>query len=256
MTETPDLLVEDLVVRYGHVRAVEGISLRVPRGGVVAVLGANGAGKTSTLRAVSGSLRGSMSGRIELFGSSIARRRAHTIVRRGMVLVPEGRQVIAPLTVEENLLVGGYLQRSRSRLAELLDEAYELFPVLRERRSAAAGLLSGGEQQMLAFGRALMADARVVLMDEPSMGLAPAMVDRVMDAVAAINRRGASILLVEQNASAAFTVATHAYVLDQGRIVREGSAAEVSDDPIVVEAFLGLREQADRVEDAVSTPGH
>jgi branched-chain amino acid transport system ATP-binding protein len=250
-SEPADLLVEDLAVRYGHVRAVEGISLRVERGSVVAVLGANGAGKTSTLRALSGSLRGSMSGRVELFGESIARRRADRIVRRGMVLVPEGRQVIAPLTVEENLLLGGYRQRSRSRLAELLEEAFALFPVLRERRGAPAGLLSGGEQQMLAFGRALMAEPRLILMDEPSMGLSPAMVDRVMEAVAAINGRGTSILLVEQNATAAFTVATHAYVLDQGRIVRGGSAAEVSADPIVVQAFLGLRQDADAALPAV-----
>jgi branched-chain amino acid transport system ATP-binding protein len=243
-----DLLVEDLVVRYGHVLAVDGISLSVRHGSVVAVLGANGAGKTSTLRAISGSLRGSCSGSATLFGEPILRRRAHRLVKRGMVLVPEGRQLIAPLTVEENLLLGGYQQRSRARGQELLAECFELFPVLEERRSATAGLLSGGEQQMLAFGRALMADPKLVLMDEPSMGLSPAMVDRVMGAVAAINRRGTSILLVEQNAVAALAVADHAYVLDQGRIAKSGPAAEVAADPIVAQAFLGLRDEVEPAE--------
>jgi branched-chain amino acid transport system ATP-binding protein len=159
------------------------------------------------------------------------------------VLVPEGRRVIAPLTVEENLQLGGYRQRSRPRTRELLAECFELFPVLEERRGATAGLLSGGEQQMLAFGRALMADPKLILMDEPSMGLAPAMVDRVMGAVAAINQRGTSILLVEQNAVAALAVADQAYVLDQGRIARSGPAADIAADPIVAQAFLGLREE-------------
>lgn len=248
--EKVDLAVEDLVVRYGHVRAVEGVSLSVAHGSVVAVLGANGAGKTSTLRAISGSLRGSCSGSARLFGEQVLRKHAHRLVKRGMVLVPEGRQVIAPLTVEENLQLGGYRQRKRARAEELMTECYELFPILKERRSAHAGLLSGGEQQMLAFGRALMADPKLILMDEPSMGLAPAMVDRVMGAVAAINRRGTSILLVEQNAIAALAVADHAYVLDQGRIVRSGPASEVAADPIVVQAFLGLRDDADPAEQA------
>jgi branched-chain amino acid transport system ATP-binding protein len=240
-----DLRVEDLVVRYGHVLAVDGVSLAVERGSIVAVLGANGAGKTSTLRAISGSLRGSCSGTATLFDAPILRKPAHALVKRGMVLVPEGRHVIAPLTVEENLQLGGYRQRSRTRTRELLAECFELFPVLEERRGATAGLLSGGEQQMLAFGRALMADPKLILMDEPSMGLAPAMVDRVMGAVAAINRRGTSILLVEQNAVAALAVADRAYVLDQGRIARSGSAADIAADPIVAQAFLGLRDEAE-----------
>jgi branched-chain amino acid transport system ATP-binding protein len=244
MTGTPPLVVEDLHVRYGHVTAVEGVSLLVEEGAVVAVLGANGAGKTSTLRAISGSLRGSASGRVALAGRSILRKRPHQLVQQGMVLVPEGRQVVAPLTVEENLQLGGYRQKP-ARVRELLAECYELFPVLRERRDGIAGLLSGGEQQMLAFGRALMADPKVILMDEPSMGLSPAMVDRVMGAVADINARGASILLVEQNATAALRVASFAYVLERGRIVRSGPAAEVAGDPVVAQAFLGLREAAD-----------
>jgi branched-chain amino acid transport system ATP-binding protein len=233
-----DLVVRDLFVRYGDVLAVRGISLSVPRGSVVVVLGPNGAGKTSTLRALAGGLRARIDGEVSLFGESIARRPAHRVVSRGMVLVPEGRQVIAPLTVEENLLLGAHLQRSRTRIRAKLKEVHELFPVLSDRRTSAAGVLSGGEQQMLAFGRALMAEPRVILMDEPSMGLSPIMVDRVMDAVHAINRLGTSILLVEQNA-AAFRVASHALVLDQGRVVSAGTPASVRDDPLMAQAFLG-----------------
>ncbi len=247
-TAAPDLVVEHLGVRYGHVTAVTDVSLTVPHGAVIAVLGANGAGKSSMLRALSGGIKASLSGQVRLFGEPVLRRPAHRVVARGMVLVPEGRQVIAPLTVEENLLLGGYRQRSRGHLRELLGECYELFDVLRERRDSPAGLLSGGEQQMLAFGRAVMADPKLILMDEPSMGLSPLMVDRVMEAVAALNRRGTSILLVEQNANAAFRLATEAYILDQGKVVRSGSAAEVRADPIVAEAFLGLREHAERAE--------
>jgi branched-chain amino acid transport system ATP-binding protein len=246
-----DLHVEGLTVRYGHVNAVRGIALDVNRGEVVAVLGANGAGKSSTLRAIAGAVKASIQGTIELYGDSVRGKHSHSLVKRGLVLVPEGRQMIAPLSVEENLLLGAHQLRSRSRRGELLNEAFELFPVLRERRTQVSGLLSGGEQQMLAFGRALMSDPKIILMDEPSMGLSPLMVDRVMDAVRELNRRGRSILLVEQNATAAFGVASRVYVLDQGRIVREGPSAEVSADPIVAQAFLGLREEADEVEDAI-----
>lgn len=241
----PDLLVKDLTVRYGDVAAVRGIDLQVDPGAIVAIVGANGAGKTSTLGALSGGVKASVDGEVRLFGERVRFHRPHRVVARGMVLVPEGRRVFAPLTVEENLLLGGYRHRSRSRLRELQDEIHELFPVLHQRRDAPAGLLSGGEQQMLAFGRAMMAEPKLVLMDEPTMGLAPTMVDRVMDAVVTINRRGASVLLVEQNTAAALDIATSAYVLDQGRIVHSGRAAEVRDDPIVADAFLGLREDAE-----------
>jgi branched-chain amino acid transport system ATP-binding protein len=250
-----DLVVDDLKVRYGHVNAVRGISLRVGHGEVVAVLGANGAGKTSTLRAIAGAVKATVQGDVRLFGARVLGRRAHSLVRRGMVLVPEGRQVIAPMSVEENLLLGAHQLRSRARRGELLAEAFELFPVLEQRRRQVSGLLSGGEQQMLAFGRALMSDPRLILMDEPSMGLAPLMVDRVMDAVLELNRRGRSILLVEQNAQAAFRVASRVYVLDQGRIVRDGPSAEVSADPIVAQAFLGLREHAEEVEERLESQG-
>lgn len=249
----PALVVDGLVVRYGHVTAVGGISLEVDTGAVVAVLGANGAGKSSTLRALAGGLNASVSGRVELFGEPLGRRSAHRVVARGMVLVPEGRQVIAPLSVEENLLLGAHRRGSRRRTREIMAEVFELFPVLEERRQGVAGLLSGGEQQMLAFGRAMMADPRLILMDEPSMGLAPVMVDRLMEAVAAINARGTTILLVEQNATAAFRIATYVCVLDQGRIVRAGPTAEVRSDPIVAEAFLGLREHAEQAEERLAT---
>lgn len=241
----PALVLRDLSVRYGHVTAVAGVSLELPAGAIVAVLGANGAGKSSTLGAVSGAVRARVRGDVRLFGERLSGMPSHRIVARGMVLVPEGRRVIAPLSVEENLLLGAYRQRSHKQVRATLAEVHELFPVLRERRSSPAGLLSGGEQQMLAFGRALMADPRVILMDEPSMGLAPAMVDRVIDAVLAINRLGKSVLLVEQNAAAALRVATYAYVLDRGRIASSGSAEAMRSDPVVAEVFLGLRDRSD-----------
>jgi branched-chain amino acid transport system ATP-binding protein len=246
MSELVDLEISDLVVRYGHITAVDGISLTVPRGTIVAVLGPNGAGKTSTLNALAGISPGKVSGGISLFGERSRNRSAHRIVRSGMVLVPEGRQVFAPLTVADNLLIGGYSRRGRRGLDTTMGEIYELFPVLHERRDQPAGLLSGGEQQMLAFGRAMMSLPRLILMDEPSMGLAPIMVDRVMNALSTINERGTSILIVEQNAAAILEVAHYAYVLSQGQIIHHGPASEVKDHPIVVESFLGLHEVAER----------
>jgi branched-chain amino acid transport system ATP-binding protein len=234
------LVVRGLSVNYGHVSAVADVSLDLRAGEVVAVVGPNGAGKTSTLRAIAGGLSARVRGEVELHGQRIDGWPAYKIVGCGMALVPEGRQVIAPLTVEENLLLGAYRQRSRARVAKLMDEVHRLFPVLRDRRESPSGLLSGGEQQMLAVGRALMSDPQVVLMDEPSMGLSPVMVDRLMDAVAEINAAGRSVLLVEQNVAAAFRVATRVYVLDQGRIATTGSTSDVRADPIVARAFLGL----------------
>jgi branched-chain amino acid transport system ATP-binding protein len=248
----PVLVVDGLSVRYGHVGAVSNLSLEVPHGEIVTVLGANGAGKSSTLRALSGAIKASVTGEARLFGEPILGLPAHRVVSRGMVLVPEGRQVVAPLTVEENLLLGAYRVRSRRRVKELLAESYDMFGILAERRNGVAGLLSGGEQQMLAFGRAMMAEPRLILMDEPSMGLSPLMVDRVMDAVRTISERGAAILLVEQNANAAFRLASRAYVLDQGQIVRSGTVDEVRADPIVARAFLGLREHADQAEERLA----
>jgi branched-chain amino acid transport system ATP-binding protein len=245
MTAPADLQITDMVVKYGHITAVDGISLTVERGAIVAVLGANGAGKTSTLNALAGSSPGKVSGSIAFFGHKSSARSAHRVVRSGMVLVPEGRQVFSPLTVADNLLVGGYTRRGKRELEKTMAEIYDMFPILHERRDSPAGLLSGGEQQMLAFGRAMMSLPKLILMDEPSMGLAPIMVDRVMAALTAINARDTSILVVEQNAAAVLEVATHAYVLNRGRIIHAGPASEVKHDPIVMESFLGLHEEAD-----------
>jgi branched-chain amino acid transport system ATP-binding protein len=235
--------VEGLIVRYGQFTAVHGIDLHVDDGEVVVVLGANGAGKSSTLNALSGAVKPA-AGTVTFDGAPIAGKPSHRVARRGLVQVPEGRHVIGPLSVQENLLLGAYGTRSKARRSEILASVFEMFPVLETRRDGPAGLLSGGEQQMLAFGRALMADPRMLLLDEPSMGLAPVMIDRVMEAVRAIAARGISILMVEQNATAAFAVASRAYVLEQGEVVLEGPAEKVADDPRVLQAFLGLDETA------------
>jgi branched-chain amino acid transport system ATP-binding protein len=241
-----DLVLSDFSVRYGQITAVDSISLAVEHGSIVAVLGANGAGKTSMLTALAGASLGRASGTVELFGGRLNIRHAHRVVRAGMVLVPEGRQVFAPLSVQDNLLVGGYIQggiagRGTGGGADAtMAEIYDMFPVLHERRNSPAGLLSGGEQQMLAFGRAMMSQPKLILMDEPSMGLAPVVVDRVMAALRRINERGTSILVVEQNAAAVLEVAHHAYVLSRGRITHSGPAAEVKESPIVAQSFLGL----------------
>ncbi|MBX3577398.1 MAG: ABC transporter ATP-binding protein [Rhizobiaceae bacterium] len=239
-----DLVVEDLHVRYGKVAAVNGVSLKVRRGAVVAVLGANGAGKSSTLNAIAGNLRASISGRVTLLGGAVAGLRAHAIVQKGMALVPEGREIIAPLTVEENLLLAGYGGRAGSEEPRLLADVYDMFPILSERRHTPGGMLSGGEQQMLAFGRIIMVNPQVVLMDEPSMGLSPRMVDFIMRSIRKISQRGLTILLVEQNANAALQIADYVYVLDRGRVVQEGAAADLRSDTGIAETFLGLKSHA------------
>ncbi len=237
------LEVHGLVVRYGHLTAVHGLDLRLEQGQVAVVLGANGAGKTSTLNAVSGAVRPA-GGTIAFEGRDITGWPSHRVSRAGLVQVPEGRRIIGPLTVEDNLRLGAYHLRPKSRLGGLLREVYDLFPILDERRDRAGGLLSGGEQQMLAFGRALMAQPKVLMLDEPSMGLAPVVVDTVIDAVGRIAERGISILMVEQNAAAAFELASHAYVLEQGELILEGPVEDVRHDPLVLRAFLGLEEPA------------
>jgi branched-chain amino acid transport system ATP-binding protein len=242
------LEVSQLVVRYGQVTAVHGIDLRVESGQVVALLGSNGAGKTSTLNAVSGALKPA-GGQIRFDGTDITGRPAHRVSRGGLVQVPEGRRIIGPLTVEENLKLGAYHQRG-ARVAPLLSDVYELFPILHERRDKPGGLLSGGEQQMLAFGRALMSEPKTLLLDEPSMGLAPIIVDKIIESVALIAQRGLSILMVEQNALAAFELADYAYVLEQGEVILEGPVDQVKDDPLVLRAFLGIES-----EEALLTKG-
>lgn len=220
------LEVNDLRVSYGAVNAVQGVAVRADAGRVSLVLGANGAGKTTSLRAVAGFHR-PKGGRVLLGGDDLTGRRAHVMVRHGLVLVPEGRRVFSTLTVEENLRMGGY-RAPRSQMTTVLGEVYEQFPILAERRDMAAGLLSGGEQQMLAFGRAVMSQPKVILMDEPSMGLAPTMVERVMTQVRAIADRGIAVLIVEQNADAGLAIADEVSVITRGRTVWTGPAAEAS----------------------------
>ena len=231
------LEITDLHVHYGKVAAVRGISLSVQPGRVTLVLGANGAGKTTTLRAVAG-LQKPHSGEITLDGKRITGLPAHRIVQRGLALVPEGRKVFAPLTVLENLKLGGYTA-PRDAEAASLQRVFELFPILAERRAGAAGLLSGGEQQMLAFGRGLMSKPRVMLMDEPSMGLAPTMVDTVLNRVRAIADSGIGVLMVEQNAEAGLEVADDVVVVARGEVVFSGAASVARSHSSVVLAFLG-----------------
>lgn len=233
------LEVRGLVVRYGRLVAVQEIDFSLEAGEIAVMIGSNGAGKSSTLNAVSGAVPTS-TGRITFDGKDITGKRSHQVSKAGLVQVPEGRRIIAPLSVEDNLLLGAYNLRSRQRRIELLRGVYDMFPVLEERRTGPGGLLSGGEQQMLAFGRALMADPTMMLLDEPSMGLAPIIVDRIMEAVREIAGRGISILMVEQNAAAAFGVAQNVHVLEQGQIVLHGSVDQVRTSPLVVRAFLGL----------------
>jgi len=229
--------ISDLHVSYGKVEAVRGVSLSASAGRVTLVLGANGAGKTTTLRAVMG-LQPVSAGRVIVDGRDLTGKPTHKMVRAGVSLVPEGRRIFAPLTVEENLLMGGYAASASDR-AETLERVFELFPILRERRAGAAGLLSGGEQQMLAFGRALMAQPRCVLMDEPSMGLAPAIVQQVLDQARAIADSGIAVLMVEQNADAGMAVADEVVAIAGGEVQFAGSAEEAREKGAVLRAFLG-----------------
>ncbi|MFO7254711.1 MULTISPECIES: ABC transporter ATP-binding protein [Limnochorda] len=235
------LEVKDLTVRYGGVVALHRLSLQVEAGEIVTLLGANGAGKSTTLRAISG-LVPPAGGQIRLDGEEVTRLPAHALVERGVAHVPEGRKVFPTLTVEENLNLGGYTRRRhRHALAEGRDRVYQLFPRLKERRHQLAGTLSGGEQQMLAIGRGLMASPRLLLLDEPSLGLAPKLVVEIFRTIKAINRQGVAVLLVEQNARLALHVAQRGYVLETGRLVLEGMAHELQGDPQVREAYLGGR---------------
>jgi len=231
------LEVVDLHVRYTSAEAVRGVTLAATAGRVTLVLGANGAGKTSTLRAAAG-LIPVHAGQVRLDGRDITGRTPHKVVRDGMALVPEGRRVFAPLTVEENLVLGGYTV-GREQARRVLDRVWAMFPILRERRSGPAGLLSGGEQQMLAFGRALMSSPRVMLLDEPSMGLAPTMVESVLGAVREIADSGIAVLLVEQNADVGLEIADDVVAMARGEVVFSGVAADARSHASVLRAFLG-----------------
>ena len=234
------LSITGLCVAYGHVEALRGIDLEAREGEITAIIGSNGAGKTSTLMAISG-LAPITAGDIRLAGRSIARLPAHAITRLGITHVLEGRQLFADQTVEDNLLLGGYtrLPRERARVAELMEREMARFPILQQRRRQLAGTLSGGEQQMLAIARSLMSVPRVVLMDEPSMGLAPLMVQEIVRTIRALRAEGATILLVEQLASVALQLADRAYVLENGRVKLSGTGTELARNPDVKHAYLG-----------------
>jgi branched-chain amino acid transport system ATP-binding protein len=233
------LTVENLHVSYGAIKALHGVSLKVPKGSIITLIGANGAGKSTTLRALSGLVKPA-SGSIRYDGIEIARMAPEKVVAKGLCHVPEGRMVFANLTVAENLRMGAYLQRDRKWIASQTDYVFGLFPRLKERAGQAAGTLSGGEQQMLAIGRALLGKPKFLMLDEPSLGIAPLLVKTIFERIVEINReQGLTILLVEQNANLALDVSSYGYVLETGKILLEGPSAELKADPKVQECYLG-----------------
>lgn len=240
------LMLENLVTRYGHIEAVKGISLNVAAGEIVALIGANGAGKTTTLLTISGVLSPTC-GVVRLRGEIISGLRPHAITRRGMALVVEGRGIFAGLSVKENLVVGAYPRRDRQEVARDVELMFERFPRLRERHEMPAGTLSGGEQQMLAIARALMSRPAIVLMDEPSMGLAPLLADEIFELIVAISRAGTTILLVEQNAMRALAVSHRAYIMASGQIVADGPSRQLLGDSQLRRAYLGVPEAVSSV---------
>jgi branched-chain amino acid transport system ATP-binding protein len=232
------LEVRDLMVAYGAIQAVRGVSFLVGRGEIVSLIGSNGAGKTTTLRTISGLLR-PVSGEILLDGEPLHRLPAHEVLARGVAHSPEGRRLFARMTVEENLRLGAYTRRDEPGIVSDLERIYALFPVLGERRRDKAGLFSGGEQQMLAIGRALMSRPKLLLLDEPSMGLSPIMTQRILETIRELREAGTTVLLVEQNALAALSLSDYAYVIDLGRTTVSGTGARLLADPRVRDAYLG-----------------
>ena len=235
----PMLVVENIHTYYGNIHALKGISLEVEKGEIVTLIGSNGAGKTTTLRSISG-LQKPREGRILLNGEDITEFPAHKLVYKGIAMVPEGRGVFSKLTVSENLDMGAYRRSDRAAIQADTEWAFELFPRLKERRNQVSGTLSGGEQQMLATARALMSRPDLLLMDEPSMGLAPILVEDVFDTIEEINKEGTTILLVEQNATMALSIANRGYVLQTGEIVLQDSAESLKTNEMVQKAYLGL----------------
>jgi len=231
------LKVKDVHVYYGAIHALKGISFSIEKGELVTLLGANGAGKTTTLKTLSGLLR-LHSGKIELEGVSLNGADPHEIVHRGVGHAPEGRKIFPRFTVLENLHIGGYT-RSKQSLGPEIERVFELFPRLKERQKQVAGTLSGGEQQMLAIGRALVARPKLLLLDEPSMGLAPKIVEQILETIASINKSGVTVLLVEQNAAMALAISHRGYVLETGEVVLQGSASELAGNDFVRQAYLG-----------------
>ena len=236
----PMLEVENIHSYYGNIHALKGISLTVEKGEIVTLIGGNGAGKSTTLRTITQTMK-PREGRVILEGEDLAPYKAHEIVNRGMAMVPEGRRIFARLTVAENLEMGAFVRKDKNEIAQDLERVFMLFPRLKERRSQVAGTLSGGEQQMLATARALMARPRILLMDEPSMGLAPVLVEAIFDTIQRINKEGTTILLVEQNALMALSIANRGYVLQTGEIVLQDTAANLNKNPMVQKAYLGMQ---------------
>ena len=242
------LKIENLVVSYGPINALKGISLNVKQGEIVTLIGSNGAGKSTTLSAVTGLVK-VQSGAIRFMGEDITNAPPHRIISRGISISPEGREVFPALTVGENLRLGAYSRKDKGGIQAAYDRVYELFPRLKERMSQTAGTLSGGEQQMLAIGRALMSEPKLLLLDEPSMGLAPNLVLMIFDLIESINRQGTTILLIEQNANMALSVANRAYVLETGTIAIEGDARQLLADDRVRSAYLGGKGAEKRAEE-------
>lgn len=232
------LVLNNVETYYGKIHALKGISLEVPRGKIVTLLGSNGAGKTTTLKTISGLLQAS-SGKIEFYGRDIAKEKAHNIVGMGLIHVPEGRRIFKDLTVKENLELGGFTLKDEAQRRKGIERIFELFPRLKDRQKQSGGTLSGGEQQMLAIGRAMMTDPKLLLLDEPSMGLAPLVVQDIMRIIKQLNSEGTTILLVEQNAKVALKLADYGYVLETGELVMEGDSAELRQDESITKAYLG-----------------
>jgi branched-chain amino acid transport system ATP-binding protein len=232
------LSVKNIDVHYGAIQALRGVSFDLKEGEIVTLIGANGAGKSTSLNTISGLLHPS-SGSITYLGEDISKTQPPEIVKRGLVQVPEGRKIFATLTVWENLEMGAFLSSNTQEKDQLMEQVFQRFPRLKERRNQKGGTLSGGEQQMLAIGRGLMAKPKVLLLDEPSMGLSPIMVEQIFDTIREINQGGTSILLVEQNALMALSIADRGYVLDTGRVALEGKAGDLLHNPVVINAYLG-----------------
>ena len=232
----PMLKVTDLSVSYGHVEALRGVSIQVEQGQIVSIIGANGAGKSTLLRTISGLVK-PLNGRVEFLGEPLPKK-PNKIVAKGIVHVPEGRKTFSGLTIRDNLLVGGYLFKGKELEKDLQDQ-YKLFPILEERKNQYAGTLSGGEQQMLAMGRALMIRPKLLMLDEPSMGLAPILVEQIFKIIQTLHEAGTTILLVEQNAQAALSIADRGYVLETGKIVTSGTGTELLASPEIKKAYLG-----------------
>lgn len=229
---------DNIRAAYGPIEVLRGVSLHVDKGEIVTLIGANGAGKTTTLMCAS-RVHPLKSGRILLGGEEVHKTPAHKLVARGLAQVPEGRKIFPRLTVLENLEMGAYLRRDKAGIAETLERVYNLFPILRDRRSQSGGTLSGGEQQMLAIGRALMSNPSVLLLDEPSMGVAPLLIARIFEAIVQLNKEGMTVLLVEQNAHMALRTASRGYIIEGGHVVLSGPSADLIGDPRVREAYLG-----------------